>query len=160
MFSIFLPFASCEFKRYIDIEFLRVRQITALKYAVCAINIVPSDQIVEIWLLEMSDSIETGIVSVSNDDCLVFRMISFHHIIQSRVFIINIAWMNHTVNKATVKGIKKETDMILAEGTGITAIRNKGIRIDQMDRGEYQNQNHPLQWYHIHENDEWMENSH
>ena len=53
--------------------------------------------------------------------------------------------MNHTVNKATVKGIKKETDMILAEGTGITAIRNKGIRIDQMDRGEYQNQNHPLQ---------------
>lgn len=105
MFSIFLPFASCEFKRYIDIEFLRVRQITALKYAVCAINIFPSDQIVEIWLLEMSDSIETGIVSVSNDDCLVFRMISFHHIIQSRVFIINIAWMNHTVNKATVKGM-------------------------------------------------------
>lgn len=48
MFSIFLPFASCEFKRYIDIEFLRVRQITALKYAVCAINIFPSDQIVEI----------------------------------------------------------------------------------------------------------------
>lgn len=60
----------------------------------------------------MSDGIETGIVSVSNDNRLVFRMMSFHHIIQSSVFIVNIAWMNHTVNKATVKGIKKETDMI------------------------------------------------
>lgn len=58
----------------------------------------------------------------------------FHHIIQSSVFIVNIAWMNHTVNKATVKGIKKETDMILAEGTGITAIRNKGIRIRRIKR--------------------------
>ena len=134
MFSIFLSLASCEFKRYINIEFLRVRQITALKYAVCVVNIFPSDQIVEIRLLEMSDGIETGIVSVSNDNRLVFRMISFHHIIQSSVFIVNIAWMNHTVNKATVKGIKKETDMILAEGTGITAIRNKGIRIRRIKR--------------------------
>ena len=42
--------------------------------------------------------------------------------------------MDHTVNEPAVKSIKKETDMILAKGTCITAIGNKGTWVRRIKR--------------------------